>query len=59
MDDLHHLDYLDRQASSLGLPGWRTFSTWITWMEDLPHLDYLGGRPSLPGLPGMYNLNLP
>eukprot|EP00973_Karenia_brevis_P049439 6859446-Karenia_brevis.AAC.1 len=41
MDDLYHLDYLDGQLSSPGLPGWTTFTTC---------LDYLGGRPSPAGL---------
>eukprot|EP00973_Karenia_brevis_P030257 4170422-Karenia_brevis.AAC.1 len=52
MDELHHLDYLDGRPSPLGLPGWTTFATWITWMDDFHHLDYLDRRLSPLGLPG-------
>eukprot|EP00973_Karenia_brevis_P056971 7923869-Karenia_brevis.AAC.1 len=56
MDDLRHLAYLDALPSPLGLPGWTTFPTWITWMDDLHCLEYLDGRLSLPGKPGWTTL---
>eukprot|EP00973_Karenia_brevis_P035833 4945633-Karenia_brevis.AAC.1 len=31
--------------SSRGLPGWTSFTAWITWTDDLHCLDYCNGQP--------------